>query len=300
MNKPEKIMAFLHWDLDGVVCYFMLRWTFPNANIEYIPTTVTGFRLNYMKWLFNHNIDDYDVVFIMDLSVFNDKDIIDNKKVFIIDHHASDDTYVYKHARVAIKPEGSACMLAYKIFKDFYKIKLTKPQLHLLVLADDFDSYTLKYKDSYNLNIVFWDTTNKFESFVESFSKGFNGFSKQQQAIIRIHNRNVQKFKDEMVVYAGTIYIQDGNRYVCSTFAKHYINEVADTLINTYNADIALVINTNTNHVSYRKNNDKCNVNLSTLAANLAVGGGGHEFSSGSEITEDFMEFIKPLKKLDI
>ena len=90
--------------------------------------------------------------------------------------------------------------------------------------------------------------------------------------------------------------IQGKKRYVCAVFAKQYINEVADILLSDYNAEVALVINPNTNHVSYRRTKDS-KVDLSELATKLADGA-GHEYSSGSKITEKFMLFTKVLKKI--
>jgi len=148
MSEPKKIMCFTHWDLDGVVSYLVLRWAFPKANIDYAATTVQNFRSTFITWLTNHDLEDYDKVFIMDLGIYEDKDLIDHDNVFIIDHHPGHDASTYKNAKTAIKSDseniGSACMLAYKIFKGLYNTKLSKPQLHLLLLATDFDSYKLE------------------------------------------------------------------------------------------------------------------------------------------------------------
>ena len=81
MKTPKKIMCFTHWDLDGVVSYLVLRWTFPKANIEFLPTTVQNFRNAYTKWLVKHSLEDYDKVYIMDLGIYEDKDLIDKDNV---------------------------------------------------------------------------------------------------------------------------------------------------------------------------------------------------------------------------
>lgn len=289
-------MCFTHWDLDGVVSYLVLRWTFPKAVIEYQATTVQNFRNTYTKWLSTHDLEDYDKVFIMDLGIYEDKDLIDYPNVFIIDHHPGHDSSTYTKAKCIIKEYGSACMLAYKAFKKIYKIKLTREQLHLLILADDFDSYKLEHKESAQLNTVFWDTNNKFEAFSRSFGAGFQGFDIKQENIIKLHDMKLQQIKDEIEVYAGKASLQGESRYVCSVFATQYINEVADILLNEYNADVALVINPKTDHVSYRRGTD-CDVDLSKLAYDLGEGA-GHAFSSGSKITENFVLFTKVLKRI--
>ena len=297
MAKDKKIMCFTHWDLDGIVSYLVLKWTFPKKNIEYVATTVQSFRDSYTKWLKDNDPEDYDMIFILDLGIYEDKDLIDLPNVFIVDHHPHHDSTTYKNAKSVIKTSvGSCCMLMYKAFKKLFNAQFKRPQVHLIMLADDFDSYKLEHEDSAKLNVVFWDTNDKVKAFVKSFGAGFNGFSKQQQNIIRIHDFKIQKIKDEVEVYGKTVSIQGKDRKVRAVFAHEYINEVADILIADYEAEVALIVNPNTDHVSYRRNPDS-DVDLSVLAKKLGDGA-GHEFSSGSKITDDFMEFTKTLEKI--
>jgi hypothetical protein len=292
----KKIMCFTHWDLDGIMSYIVIRWAFPKATVEYMPTTVKSFRENYTKWLSTNELEDYDQVFITDLGVFEDKDLIDHEKIFIIDHHKGHENSTYSKATAIIADYSSACKLAYKTFKTLYNIKVSREQLHLMLLADDYDSYKLELKDSVNLNLVFWETTNKFEEFTKSFINGFRGFTLKQQNMINLHKIKVEKIRSELEVYSGSVTIQGSKRYVCAACTKSCINEVADTLLKDYNAEVAIIINTNTNHASYRRG-DSCDTNLAEFARDTA-GGYGHEYSSGSEITDGFMEFMKNLDKI--
>ena len=296
MTKHKKIMVWTHWDLDGVLCYLLIKWTFPKAIIEYQATTVQSFRNMYTTWLSKNNTEDYDKIFIMDLGVFEDKDLIDLENVFIIDHHIGHDNTTYKKAKTIIKEYDSAGMLAYKLFKKLYNIQLTRAQLHLLLLSNDFDSYKLEHNDSNKLNIIFWDTTNKFEAFIKNFINGFNGFSVQQHNIIKLHDLKLEKYRKESEIFKGTVKIQGKDRCVCAIFATEYINEIADILLNDHSAEIALVVNTKTNHVSYRRAKTS-DINLFELAFKLAKGA-GHEYSAGSEISENFINFTKTLDKI--
>lgn len=289
-------MVFTHGDLDGAISALVVKWTFKKANVDIMPVTTANFRNKFTQWLSNNDIADYDTIFITDLGIYEDKELIDYPNVFIIDHHEGHDSSTYKNAKCAIKNYTSACLLAYKIFKKLYNVKLSKAQLHLILLGDDFDSYKFDLKDSYNLNIVYWDTTKKFETFIKEFSSGFHGFNMNQENIIKIHNDSLNKLKKELEVYSGTLNIQGEDRYICSTFASKYINEVADHLLADYNAEIALVVNTKTDHISYRRKQDS-DVNLAELAKKLSDGG-GHEYSSGSKITEKFILFTKQLTKI--
>jgi hypothetical protein len=296
MNQNKKLMCWSHFDLDGVLSCLVLKWAFPKANIEYELVTIQNFREKYTKWLSKNNPEDYDKIFFMDLGIYEHKDLIDMKNVFIIDHHEGHDSSTYKNAKSIIKEYSSNCLLAYKAFKKLYNITATKEQLHLLLLGDDFDSYQLKFKESLQLNTVFWGYTDKLNEFMKHFHSGFRGFNLQQQNMLLIHDVKLQKIKDESSVFSGTVKIQGKDRKVCSIFAGVYINEVADYLINDHGAEVALIVNTNNNHVSYRRQKDS-DVNLFEFAYKLA-GGAGHEYSSGSEISEKFILFTKQLEQI--
>jgi oligoribonuclease NrnB/cAMP/cGMP phosphodiesterase (DHH superfamily) len=76
-----------------------------------------------------------------------------------------------------------------------------------------------------------------------------------------------------------------------------YVNDVCDYLLRTYNSDIVFFVNTNSQHVSFRKKKD-CTVDMSKLAKNLCDGG-GHEYAAGGKITDTFMEFVKQLTPVE-
>lgn len=290
----KKIMCFSHFDLDGVVSSLVLKWTFPKANIQYELVTIKGFREQFTNWLCHNNIEDFDKIFIMDMGIYDHKDLIDHPNVFIIDHHEGHDSSTYKNAKGIIKEYSSNCMLAFKAFRKLYNVNATKAQLHLLLLADDYDSYQLKFKESLQLNTVFWGYTDKLGEFFKHFSSGFHGFNMQQENMLKIHDMELQKIKDENPVYAGNIKLQGKERRVCSTFARKYINEVADYLINDHNAEVVLIVNDGTSHISYRRRPDS-DINLYELASKLSEGAGGHEYSSGGEVSDKFLLFTKQL-----
>ena len=42
-------------------------------------------------------LEDYDKVFIMDLGIYEDKDLIDYDNVYIVDHHPGHNNTTYKN-----------------------------------------------------------------------------------------------------------------------------------------------------------------------------------------------------------
>jgi len=293
----KKYFVWTHYDLDGVVSYLNVRWGL-NKPIPYKTSTPKNFREDFTQWLVHNNIEDYDKIFILDLDVSDNKDLIDRKNFMIIDHHESHvKNSDYKRATAIIKEYKSAAELVYKVFKKLTDVKLTTEQKKLILFASDYDSYTLDLEDSSKLNTLFWNTSKGFESFVRNFSKGFHGYSLEQENIIKFYVQKLLQLKEQIKVYANKIKIQGKERYVCATFAEKNTNEIADILMNEYNAEIAFVVNVKSNHVSIRRPKNVTDVNLSILAESL-IDGAGHQYASGGVVTKKFCEFTKLLKQI--
>jgi len=291
-------MVFTHMDLDGWGCYQLLRWTFPGAIIDIQPATVDTFRELYTTWIANHEIDDYNMVFIMDLDVSPDKEFIDKKGIMIIDHHKSHAIDAsYTHAKAVVKDYSSATKLAYKVFNKLFNLNLPDNKKKLIAIIDDYDSYKLQVPESKKLNTIFWETNDRFRTLSDAFIQGFNGFTVHQENMIRLHDNNVDNHIRDLDIYKGTVNIQNKDRQVYATFSKEYTNDVADLLLHKHKADIAIVVNPRTEHISFRKARSQEDLNLLELAK-LIADGGGHEYASGGRVTEKFTEFCKLLTPL--
>ena len=295
--KAKKFYCLTHFDLDGLTSYLVLKWSFPKAHITYDVTSIQNFRDKFTDWMASHNIDDYDKIFIMDYDVSEHRDLVDRKNVIIIDHHTSHDKG-YKNATPIVKEYSSAAMLAYKFFKKLYNIELTDAQKKLILLADDYDCYKLQFPDSRKLNTVLYETNNSVESYIKNFSRGFHGFTVEQQNMIKIYDMNLKKTIKDLTLYKNTVKIQNNDALVYATFADGFINEVAESLLDKHKADVAIVVNPKYNHVSYRTNNDK--IDVSVLACKLGEDKecGGHAYAAGSRVTDKFMTFTKLLKEV--
>jgi len=293
----KKYTCFTHYDLDGVVSYITLRWALgPFDSVQ--QSTARRFREDYTKWLINNNPDDYDKIYITDLDVSEHKDLIDRDNVFIIDHHKShEENAGYKKATAVVKEYKSAAELIYKVFRKLNNLELTQEQKKLILYTSDYDSYELQLSESVKLNSIFWHTNKGFDSFVKHFSKGFYGYTVEQESIYKFYKEVIDRVREQLSVYSGTFKIQGKERIVCAAFADKNINEVADFLLKDFNAEVALVVNTKGNHVSLRRPKTGSDVDVSLLSAKLC-NGAGHEYAAGGEITEKFLQFTKLLKQV--
>jgi len=298
--KKKGYIAFFHGDLDGIVSYLVLRWTFPKQKIPYIiVNNGSEFKDVLTDWFVNNNLEDYEQVFILDLDISNSYDLIDESNVFIIDHHESHffNMKKCKNAKVAVKVYSSCAKLMYKLFSKLYKTKLSNAQKILVGLADDYDCYKLASPLSKQLNIVFWQTNYKYESFIKQFYDGFKGFTFYQKNMVNIYFRKLNNIQKTLKIYKGKINFKNKEYNVISTFATEMINDVAEYLLETYKADIVIVINVDSNKASFRKNkNIGDDLSLAELAEEISNdNGGGHAYAAGCALSDEFLEFTKGL-----
>lgn len=298
MAKNKSIFIFTHFDLDGAVTYLVTKWAHPGYTIDHKPLVGMDMRDHITQWLLTHNFSDYEKVFFLDMDVSEIADLIDHENVIIIDHHKSHaNNLKYTKAIGIVKEYSSACLLAYKVFKKLYNTQFTDEQKSLIIYGNDYDSYTNQLPESKMLNVIFWNTQKTFEKFIENYQDGYRPFTKEQLAIHSIYTNELSKTLSNLQVYQGIYADTDGEcRVVVATFADKHINDVADHLLEKYEADVAIIANLKSKHVSFRRPKDGT-MKLEVFAKDIADGG-GHEYSAGGVINETFMNFTKTLKPI--
>ena len=158
-------------------------------------------------------------------------------------------------------------------------------------IIDDYDFYTLKYKQTLELNAIYSSYTKpRFQTFIKDFKNGIRPFTIQEQNAIKLY---FNKLKDIVQgdCYRGMI----KEYFVISCFADYAVNEVAHFMLKKYNADIIFIVNVNSKAVYIRRSKN-CNAKLDVLSK-LLCDGGGHEYAAGGKITENFLKFTKTLNK---
>ena len=297
----KKIAIFTDCDLDGLCSYHTFRWFTQLKSVQHEICSQSNFRNTYTKWAKNNPPESFDKIYIFDLDVSqSNMDLVDYKNITIIDHH---DTHVanlnkYKNATTLVEDYSSCCKLIYSLLKKKYPERsLTDEQKMLVLLADDYDSYKLKLRDSYNLTVIVWNYVgNRAEQFARDFGTGFKGFNQSHLNMIHMNNKKVRRVLTDLEIYKGSIPIGGTKYKLFATMADSCLNEVAHHIIDNYDCEICMVINLKTKRVSFRKNKDKIpDLDLGKLAANIADGG-GHVYSSGGQLTEQVMTLTKMLE----
>ena len=299
--SSKRSFIFTDIDLDGAMSYTLFRWMTNNKSIPYITTRIVDFKKTFENWLKKHKLSDYDAVYILDLDVSSEcPELVDHPNVVIIDHHESHvrNKDKYTKCKTFIETYPSCSKYIYKLFGSTLSDKLSVDQKRLVLMVDDYDSYNLSIEGSDELNLLFWNYQgDKLIKFINEFGNGFSKFTTDQTKIISFYKKKRNNVINDLEIYDGNIPIGGTDTRVVATFASSCINEVADHIIKKYKADIGIVVNTQSGKISFRKSN-KCKVDLSKLAKTLAKGG-GHEYSAGGIMCDEFNSFSKLLNRLD-
>lgn len=271
----------------------VVKWYY-GRHIPVKFTSPSDFHEDFSKWS-KENFEAYDRIYILDMDITGSQDLVDFEKVVIIDHHTTTHVAKYKHAKTAVTESPSAALLAYKIFSKLPGASFTKEQKTMVVLANDYDSYTLKVPQSYELNVILFESQNKPFNFIHDFENGFHGFTHLQRNIITLHKRKLSKAIQELKPFHGVVPIQGKERHVVGGFASECINEIAAYMFDNYKADVSFVVNPKSGHVSFRCSDAKeRSLDVGKLAQTLCEGGGRAE-TAGGNMTEKFMFFTKLL-----
>jgi oligoribonuclease NrnB/cAMP/cGMP phosphodiesterase (DHH superfamily) len=292
-NKLYKV--FTHGDLDGAVSLLSFFWTKPESTIEY-------------EELFNNTVEDRLMLYkektlnkpttlIMDFSIRESFLNFDSPEFVFIDHHKNSEQFVNKFSKskIIFKDTTSNTALMYNTFlKD--NISLTKEQKYLIALANDFDCYELKLKDSYDLNVLFWsEYRGKFSKFIDDYYFGFKPFTENQRKIIENEKYLGCKLAETYQKFSGELKIKNQPYKTLAVIGEKYNLLANDCLINKYNPDIFFFINIKTEKVNMRKNPAIKTFEIGKFAEKICDGGGNSN-SAGGHLTPVFMEMMKNLK----
>lgn len=306
----DKILIISDSDLDGSVSALLIEKWYKafnnNSIIEHLHTNVKTFRTDITKYTSNHNLDEYQSIYVLDLDVHEDYKFIDFSNVVIVDHHKShaDNLHVYQNIKVkniCIYP--SCAKLVYDVF---YKnndmgvdIELTKEEKILVLLTNDYDSYELKLKQSLPLNIVYWSYTgDRYGKFVEDFGNGFKEFLPKHLNMIAIWKNKFKETLENLMVFESVINIDNKEYKCCSIFGDFAINELSAHLFKRYNCDVVIVINQKSQRV-YMRRNKNCNADMSKFALSMSdKEAGGHEAAAGCKLNNNIMELTKSFKRV--
>ena len=289
------ILIFTDSDLDGAGSALLLKEVFTGHEVIIVETSEYRI-LNEFKNRWN-TLDHFDKIFVCDLSLNEEQAIAINRdNVVVVDHHETHSKFVeqYTKAKAVVTPYTSCTKLIFDKFKS--KIDVTPEKEALVKLIDQYDSWAFDFPrelEPARLNAIYYGYNKpKAEKFIESFKNGLRDYTAHERGAIKLHFKSfVEQLENPK--FHGKI----KDYKVVSTFVTRQVNEVANYILDKYDADVAIMVNLEGKVVSFRKQRG-VQLNLGKLAEKLCEGGGAHNLAGG-KLTETFANWTKTLSPIE-
>jgi len=279
-----KVFLWTNNDLDGVGAAILLGNIF--QNFEYQSIFFGDFMQKFPDW-YDENRNNYDKIFVVGIpleqSLINKTD--DKKLIFISDKKEELTTVESK----LISEDSTSCSkMLYKLFKS--KFDFPDGVKKFIAYINDYNSYELKTKEAKILNGLFRKSgSRKFYNFVNRFWSGIGEFTESEIRLAGSFYKELNAEMENLELFFGSY--KDSK--VVATFSNFSVNEIAATIIEHYDSDVAIVVNTSSRYVSFRKKKGST-ADIKFMAENLCNGGGSDQ-AAGGKLTQKFLEFTQTL-----
>lgn len=267
LNKTDIILSISHKDLDGCVCQVILANYF--INITYVSTNYSDIDqlLNTIKY------NQYDAIFLTDISPSSAYIFEITDKIILIDHHDTAIQYHDPKKNRYVISGYSGSWLVKKYMESVYKINLDH-LTNLVYLANDYDMWVHHNKKSRMINELFfyyWET-----GFRNRFLTGDTRFTNIELKLLR---DRCNHFKDVV----NNIEVNKLDKIPgCVVISKEFVNDICEKLLNE-GYSIVFCINPKNNRTSIRHRIE--NLHIGKFCENLKIGG-GHKDAAGLTSTK--------------
>lgn len=283
---------FTHKDLDGAISLLTFIWSHPNCIVSY--EEITNLEIYKIKDFIKKTINPPNII-IMDLSLREEfLPDLDQNFVTIIDHHERSLSLIdnFKNAKLLVKNFSSNSLLVRKIYQNKCSV-LSENQKKLILYANDYDCLDLKFKESYDLNIIFWNQfKNNFSGFIKKYINGFLNFDKNQIDLLISIKKKIKLEADSTKCFQGKIKINSEYKTAIAISLQTSNSLLVDYLIKKHNHDLFIVINTKTEKVSIKQSKTNTPIDLKSFCEKYCEGN-ATTFSGVGKITPLFLELTK-------
>ena len=286
-TRMKKIQIICDFDLDGAGCCLLTKWSAPDNEYLIIGTDE--------KQLEEHlkNADPSIPLFVYDLAIEQKHiDLADRSNVVFMHHHDASIPLQSKQCKIVQTAQTSCTKLLQTFFKNK---KLEENQQKLLDIIDDYDSYTLKYKKSVLLNMLFWSFNgNKLDKFIQAFEGGDRVFTEFEKNMLRIYVKKMQE-----TIQTSEPHRLNLEKYnIIIFYANFAINELCADFANKYDADGAVCIDPVSLKVWVRINRNKDTLFDSGAFARNYLEGCGYKNIATGQVTPEFVDLSQSFTKL--
>lgn len=266
--RNAKVLSVSHNDLDGVGCQILLGGVF--KNIEYMNCSYYSID----KDLLAINGDDYDVVFVTDISPKVSEVLDGFNNLILIDHHQTAENVPEK--RRFVNKKYSATYLTKHFLEKMYGEGKLSRYTKLVKLINDYDLWELKYKGSTAMNDLF--SMYNAEKFRERFRHGDITLRPNEKSYLKSVKEKFDRMYDELEVME----FEEAN--VCFFVSDIFVNEFSHRLMKEEGYDFVMFNTLKNYKISIRSSMEDFNFGL--YLKDLGIGG-GHKQSAGVDVASE-------------
>ena len=269
LNKKSKILNLTHaFCTDGTSCSIVIENCFINSTIQQVKYTEID---DVLENLHKSNFQDYDFVFITDISP-KDETWLESNKIVLIDHHQTAIKFHNPAKNRYVVSEIACGALLVKKFLEKYFAERLKHLDDLIYLVNDYDLWHKKNDKSTFINelhFFYWG-----EKFRQRFYNGDTRLNKTEINYLRKRKKDFTKVWEDLEI---ADYGNYKNLKVCFLRSKgEFLNEIAEKILKEEGYDITFILNPIKNSVSVRSKME--DVNLGEVLK--MVNGGGHNLAA--------------------
>lgn len=309
-----KIKLFTHTDLDGIGCAILAYLAFGRENVDVEYCDYNNVNDKVRDFFYNGNWDEYEHVFITDISISNKLAMAIDKKCdeeqwHLFDHH---NTAIYLNAYdwcqvLDIIPLTHIKTCGTELFYRYMHVVLDKFQgmnfaalsnmLKFIATVRDWDTW--RWKELGKEGIVCKQVNDLFgiygrEGFIDwameqiGFAKSpmhvFPNFTDIDKALLEQKQKDIDRYVEEKRKQLFHRVDDVGHTYGV-VFAERYFSELGNRLCEMY-PELAYIVMVDVAHgtVSYRTIRE--DIDLGGEIAH-AYGGGGHPKAAGSTFDKE-------------
>lgn len=299
-KKMESIKLFSHNDLDGKSPYILLKYFYPNAQIDYSFCNYGEINEKVEDFIFTDEFLNFDAVYFTDISVSEEiaeklQNLADTTDIEIrlFDHHkTAEGLNQFPFCKVMIEDDGELTC-GTRLFHKFLVEERGFESPHVVDVfvkyVNDYDTWLWKDKYQYELpnewNDLFQVYGKDFpKKVLEKFKKGSMKFDATDKIILRF-----MKNEKKAYVFGRTreTFVREIGAEQCAiVFAERFTDDVTSKLAEIHpECPVQIVIGQN--GMSFRCKGENT-VDLTKIAS--LFGGGGHVKASGAGIDKDLKE----------